>query len=223
MDEKKLKLRMPLAPVVEDKECRSAYDKLLAEFNELDVVKVEGDSFISESDKVLPLKEYNERISAYTARRDEYNRQFTGRIEMMEDVKKNIAEIRSRMASASDEMERIDKWFDEKWGDECPIGIPENIDLMFENPEEWKRQSEECSRRFNEWNADQQKVFEVEMRFHKCFTDLCNEQSKFEEIQKKADAAFEDAMRRTLANGVVMTDEELAEYEKTGKIPDREA
>ena len=223
MDEKKLKLRMPLAPVVEDKECRSAYDKLLAEFNELDVVKVEGDSFISESDKVLPLKEYNERISAYTAQREEYNRQFAGRIETMDDVKKNIAEIRSRMASASDEMERIDKWFEEKWGDECPIGIPENIDLMFENPEEWKRQSEECSRRFNEWNADQQKVFEVETKFHKCFTDLCNEQSKFEEIQKKADAALEDALRRTLANGVVMTDEELAEYEKTGKIPDREA
>ena len=117
MDEQKLKLRMPLAPVTEDAECRSAYDKLLAEFNELDVVKVEGDSFISESDKVLPLKEYNERISAYTARREEYNRQFAGRIETMDDVKKNIAEFRSQMASASDEMERIDKWFEEKWGD----------------------------------------------------------------------------------------------------------
>jgi len=216
MENKKMTVRPPLAPIADNAKCKEQYEKLLAEFAELEKLRVKDvDSFIRSEDPVLTLGEFNIRVSAYTQRRDAYNADFSGMIETHDDVRKNIKEIHRKMDENRAKEAPLQKWFDEKWGDECPLPMPENVDLVVDNPEEWKRQSEECRRRYEEWSADEQKIASCDLEFTTLFSALYAEQCKFEDIQKAADAAFEDMAKRTLADGTVMTDEQLAEYNKT--------
>ena len=120
----KLTLRKPLAPKGDDAECKAAYEGLLKEFNELKDWKVEGIDYISSKAHAVSLEQYNARIGEYAARRDQYNEKFAGRIETIEDVRANIKKLRERFEALSKESEDIQKWFDEKWGDEEPSPFP---------------------------------------------------------------------------------------------------
>ena len=81
--------------------------------------------------------------------------------------------------------------------------------------EEWKRQSEICNRRFNEFWDDQMKVSDASSAPLKLWTEQYEEECKFEELQKAADEAFEYVAKHMLADGSgrMLTDEELAEHE----------
>ena len=215
-DKDKLVLRKPLAPTGDNEDCKAAYDKLLSEFNELDRLKVEGIDFISSFDEkgtVVSLEKYNERVDQYTQRRDAYNEKYVGQIETMEDVKANIQKIKDAMATIEDGEKQI-KAFAEKWGDEIPSPWPDDVDLMFNNREEWNRQKKACQERYDSYMADMNKLSASGHEFSIRFNDLINEERKFEEIQKEADAAFDYMARHTLVDGTVLTDEELAEREK---------
>ena len=213
----KLTLRKPLAPKGDDAECKAAYEELLKEFNELKEWRVEGIDYIPSTDKphVVSLEQYNARIGEYAARRDQYNEKFAGRIETIEDVRANIKKLRERFEALSKESEDIQKWFDEKWGDEEPSPFPEDESLMERDIEEWKRQSEICDRRFKEFWDDQMKVSGASSAPLKLWTEQYEEECKFEEIQKAADEAFEYTAKHMLADGSgrMLTDEELAERE----------
>lgn len=220
----KLALRKPLAPKDEDAECKTAYEELLKEFNELKEWRVEGIDYISSSDKkhVVTFVEYNTRIGEYTARRDQYNDKFAGRIETIEDVRANIKKLREQFEAASKAGDDIQKWFDEKWGGEEPSQFPEDTGLIERDIAEWKRQCEICSQRFEEFCNDQMKVFDATSTPLKFWVEQYEEECKFEEIQKAADEAFEYTAKHMLADGSgrMLTDEELAEREaaKRGKI-----
>ena len=214
----KLTLRKPLAPKGDDAECKAAYEGLLKEFNELKDWKVEGIDYISSIDKAhaVSLDKYNARIGEYTARRDQYNAKFAGSIETIEDVRANIKKLREQFEAASKASDDIQKWFDEKWGDEEPSPFPEDDSLMERDIEEWKRQSEICDRRFKEFWDDQMKVSDASSAPLKLWTEQYEEECKFEEIQKAADEAFEYTAKHMLADGSgrMLTDEELAQREK---------
>ena len=213
----KLTLRKPLAPKDEDAECTTAYEELLKEFNELKEWKVEGIDYVFSSDKehVASLEQYNARIGEYIARRDQYNAKFAGSIETIEDVKANIKRLREQYEAASKASDDIQKWFDEKWGDEEPSPFPEDDSLMERDIEEWNRQSEICDRRFNEFFDDQMKVSDASSAPLKVWAEQYEEECKFEEIQKAADEAFEYTAKHMLADGSgrMLTDEELVERE----------
>jgi len=216
MKDEKMVIRPPLAPIADDPKCKEQYEKLHAEFVELEALKVKDvDGFIHDEDVVVTLEDFNSRVAAYTQRREAYNAEFVGLIETRDHVRANIKEIHRKMDENRAKEEPIQKWFDEKWGDEYPLPMPENANLMLENPEEWERQCEECERKFEEWDADHKKVFACQTEFTDLFELLYAEERKFEDIQKAADAAFEDMAKRTLADGTLMTDEQLAEYNKT--------
>ena len=220
-DKDKLVLRKPLAPTGDSEDCKADYEKLLAGFNELNKLKVEGIDFVSsfdEKDVVVSLENYNERVGEYTKLRDVYNEKYAGQIEAMEDVKANIRKIKEQMAAASEESDNQQKAFDKKWGSqEIPSPFPDDTNLIFENPEEWKRQSESCRAKFNLYHSDMMKVSEAGSAWAKLFSSLVDEERKFEEIQKEADEAFDYIARHTLADGTVLTDEELAEWERRKK------
>ena len=213
----KLALRKPLAPKGEDAECKAAYEELLKEFNELKEWKVDGIDHVFSSDKthVVSLEQYNARVGDYAARRDQYNEKFAGRIESIEDVRANIKRLREQFEAASKASDDIQKWFDEKWGDEVPTPFPEDDSLMERDIEEWKRQSEICNRKSKEFWYDQMKVFDATSAPLKVWTEQYEEECKFEETQKAADEAFEYTAKHTLADGSgrMLTDEELAERE----------
>ena len=211
----KLTLRKPLAPKGDDAECKAAYEELLKEYAELKDWKVEGIDYISSKAHAVSLEQYNARIGEYAARRDQYNEKFAGRIETIEDVKANIKRLREQFEALSKESEDIQKWFDEKWGDEEPSPFPEDASLMERDIEEWKRQSEICNRRFNEFWDDQMKVSNASSAPLKLWTEQYEEECKFEELQKAADEAFEYVAKHMLADGSgrMLTDEELAEHE----------
>ncbi len=214
----KLTLRKPLAPKSDDAECKTAYEELLKEFAELKEWKVEGIDYVSSSDKehVVSLEQYNARIGEYAARRDQYNEKFAGRIETIEDVRANIKKMGERYKALSRESEDIQKWFDEKWGNEEPSPFLEDDSLMERDINEWKRQSEICNRRFNEFWDDQMKVSNASSAPLKLWTEQYEEECKFEELQKAADETFEYVAKHMLADGSgrMLTDEELAEREK---------
>ena len=212
----KLTLRKPLAPKGENAECKAAYEELLKEYAELKDWKVEGIDYISSKAHAVSLEQYNVRIGEYAARRDQYNEKFAGRIETIEDVRANIKKLRERFEALSKESEDIQKWFDEKWGDEEPSPFPEDDSLMERDIEEWKRQSEICDRRFKEFWDDQMKVSDASSAPLKLWTEQYEEECKFEELQKAADEAFEYTAKHMLADGSgrMLTDEELAEREK---------
>ena len=214
----KLTLRKPLAPKNDDAECKAAHEELLKEYVELKDWKVEGIDYISSTDKAhaVSLEQYNARIGEYAARRDQYNEKFVGRIETIEDVKANIKKLQERYEALSKESDDIQKWFDEKWGDEEPSPFPEDESLMERDIEEWKRQSEICNRRYKEFWDDQMKVHDASSAPLKFWVEQCEEERKFEEIQKEADAAFDYTAKYMLADGSgrMLTDEELAEREK---------
>ena len=216
----KLTLRKPLATKDEDVECKAAYEELLKEFNELKEWKVDGIDYVSSSDKehVVSLEEYNARIGEYATRRDQYNEKFAGCIETIEDVKANIKKLREQFEAASKASDDIQKWFDEKWGDEVPTPFPEDTSLMERDIEEWKRQSEICNRKSKEFWDDQMKVSDATSTPLKFWVEQYEEECKFEEIQKAADEAFEYTAKHTLADGSgrMLTDEELAEREAKG-------
>ena len=211
----KLSLRKPLVPKGEAAECKAAYEELLKEFAELKEWKVEGIYYVfgSDNEHVVSLEEYNARIGEYTARRDQYNEKFAGRIEIIEDVRANIKRLSEQFEAASKASDDIQKWFDEKWEDEEPSPFPEDDSLMERDIEEWKRQSEKCDRRFEEFCDDQMKVSDATSTPLKFWAEQYEEECKFEEIQKAADEAFEYAAIHTLADGSgrMLTDEELAE------------
>ena len=211
----KLALRKPLAPKGDDAECKAAYEELLNEYAGLKDWKVEGIDYIPSKVHVVSLEQYNARIGEYAARRDQYNGKFAGRIETIEDVKANIKKLREQFEVLSKESEDIQKWFDEKWGDEEPSPFPEDDSLMERDIEEWKRQSEICDRRFKEFCDDQMKVFDASSAPLKFWTEQYEEECKFEELQKAADEAFEYVAKHMLADGSgrMLTDEELAERE----------
>ena len=213
----KLTLRKPLAPRGEDADCKLAYEELLKEFTELKEWKVDGIDYISSSDKehVVSLEEYNTRIGEYATRRDQYNERFAGRIETIEDVRANIKKMGERYKALSRESEDIQKWFDEKWGNEEPSPFLEDDSLMERDINEWKRQSEICNRRFNEFWDDQMKVSNASSAPLKLWTEQYEEECKFEELQKAADETFEYVAKHMLADGSgrMLTDEELAERE----------
>lgn len=219
----KLTLRKPLAPKGDDAECKAAYEELLKEYAELKEWRVEGIDYIPSTDKphAVSLEQYNARIGKYAARRDQYNEKFAGRIETIEDVRANIKKLRERFEALSKESEDIQKWFDEKWGDEEPSPFPEDESLMERDIEEWKRQSEICDRRFKEFWDDQMKVSDASSAPLKLWTEQYEEECKFEEIQKAADEAFEYTAKHMLADGSgrMLTDEELAEREVAKKYP----
>lgn len=216
----KQKVRKPLAPIAENAKCKAQYDALLAEFAELSKLQVKDVDYISpfNSNPVVTLEEYDTRLAQYNLRRDAYNLEFDGMIETRDYVRANIRKIRDEMDAQHKEETTIKKQFEEKWGDDIPSPMPENVDLMFENPKEWGRQSEECKRQYEEWDRDSKKVNAIQRRFTDLFSALYEEECKFEDIQKEADAAFEDMARRTLADGTVMNDEQLAEYERKQKV-----
>ena len=139
----KLTLRKPLVPKGEAAECKAAYEELLKEFAELKEWKVEGIDYVfgSDNEHVVSLEEYNARIGEYTARRDQYNEKFAGRIEIIEDVRANIKRLSEQFEAASKASDDIQKWFDEKWEDEEPSPFPEDDSLMERDIEEWKRQA----------------------------------------------------------------------------------
>ena len=213
----KLTLRKPLVPKGENAECKAAYEELLKEFNELKDWKVEGIDYISSIDKAhaVSLDKYNARIGEYTARRDQYNAKFAGSIETIEDVRANIKKMGERYKALSRESEDIQKWFDEKWGNEEPSPFLEDDSLMERDINEWKRQSEICNRRFNEFWDDQMKVSNASSAPLKLWTEQYEEECKFEELQKAADETFEYVAKHMLADGSgrMLTDEELAERE----------
>ena len=213
----KIALRKPLAPKTDDAECKSAYEELLKEYEELKELKVDGIDHAFDSDKahVVSLEQYNARVGDYAVKRDRYNEKFAGRIETVEDVKANIEKIHERMSAASKASDDLQKWFDEKWGDEAPSPFPEDDGLMERDIEEWKRQSEICDQRFHEFWNDQEKVSAASLAPLQIFKEKCEEESKFEEIQKAANEAFEYVAKHMLADGSgrMLTDEELAERE----------
>jgi len=216
MDTNKLIVRPPLAPIAEDAKCKEQYEKLQAEFSELDKLKVKDvDGFIRDGDPAATLEEFNRRVEAYTQRRDAYNTEFAAVIETRDHVKANIKEFWRQEDCIREEEARLQKAFDEKWGDEIVLPMPENTDLMVDNPEEWERQSEICRRRYEEWSAEEEKLRDLQSKSTELVCAVIAEQNKFEDIQKAADAAFEAMAKRTLADGTVMTDEQLAEYNKT--------
>ena len=189
----------------------------MKEYAELKEWKVDGIDHVSGSDKehVVSLEQYNARVGEYAKRRDAYNEKFAGRIETAEDVKANIKKIHERMSGASKASDDLQKWFDDKWGDEAPLPFPEDSGLIERDIEEWKRQSENCSRRSKEFWQDQEKVYAASLAPLQIFKEKCEEESKFEEIQKAADEAFEYVAKHMLADGSgrMLTDEELAERE----------
>ena len=222
----KIPLRKPLAPKTDDAECKSAYEELLKEYEELMELKVDGIDHAFDSDKahVVPLEQYNVRVGDYAAKRDRYNEKFVGRIETADDVRANIKKINERMQVASKSSDDIQKWFDDKWGDESPSPFPEDGGLMERDIEEWKRQSEICNQRFHEFWNDQEKVSAASLAPLQIFKEKCEEESKFEEIQKAADEAFEYVAKHMLADGSgrMLTDEELAEREAANRNRSRE-
>ena len=159
----KIALRKPLAPKTDDAECKSAYEELLKEYEELKELKVDGIDHAFDSDKahVVPLEQYNVRVGDYAAKRDRYNEKFVGQIETAEDVKANIKKIQERRDAVDKANGDFRKW----------------LQLLEEE---------------------------------------CEEESKFEEIQKAADEAFEYVAKHMLADGSgrMLTDEELAQREK---------
>jgi len=213
----KLSLRKPLAPKGEAAECKAAYEELLKEFAELKEWKVEGIDYVfgSDNEHVVSLEEYNARIGEYTARCDQYNEKFAGRIETIEDVRANIKRLREQFEAASKASDDIQKWFDEKWGDEEPSPFPEDDSLMERDIEEWKRQSEKCDRRFEEFCDDQMKVSDATATPQKFWAEQYEEECKFEEIQKAADEAFEYTAKHMFADGSgrMLTGEKFAERE----------
>ena len=217
----KLTLRKPLAPKDEDAECKTAYEELLKEFNELKEWRVDGIDNVSSSDKehVVSLEKYNARIGEYAARRDQYNEKFAGRIETIEDVRANIKKLREQFEAASKAGDDIQKWFDEKWGGEEPSQFPEDTGLIERDIAEWKRQCEICNQRFEEFCNDQMKVFDASSDSLKLWVEQYEEECKFEEIQKAADEAFEYTAKHMLADGSgrMLTDEELAQREAAAK------
>lgn len=214
----KIALRKPLAPKTDDADCKIAYEELLKEYAELKEWKVDGIDHASGSDKehVVSLEQYNARVGDYTAKRDRYNEKFAGQIETAEDVRANIDQIHERMSAASKASDDLQKWFDDKWGDEVPSPFPEDSGLIERDIEEWKRQSEICSRRSKEFWQDQEKVYATSLAPLQLFKEQCEEESKFEEIQKAADEAFEYVAKHMLVDGSgrMLTDEELAQREK---------
>ena len=214
----KIALRKPLAPKTDDADCKIAHEELLKEYAELKEWKVDGIDHVSGSDKehVVSLEQYNARVGEYAKRRDAYNENYAGQIETMEDVKANIRELKAKMAVAREEGDKQQKAFDAKWGDQIPSPFPEDVDLMFNNPDEWKRQSELCEKQYDSFTADQEKVSASLDEFFSLFRSCCEEESKFEEIQKAADEAFEYVAKHMLADGSgrMLTDEELEEREK---------
>ena len=211
----KLTLRKPLTPKGDDAECKAAYEELLKEYAELKDWKVEGIDYISSKAHAVSLEQYNARIGEYAARRDQYNEKFAGRIETIEDVRANIKKMGERYEALSRESENIQKWFDEKWGNEEPSPFPEDESLMERDIEEWKRQSAICDRRHKEFWDDQMKVSDASSAPLKLWTEQYEEECKFEEIQKATDEAFEYVAKHMLADGSgrMLTDEELAERE----------
>jgi len=212
----KMTVRPPLAPIADDPKCKEQYEKLQAEFAELDKLQVKDvDGFIRDGDPVATLEEFNRRVEAYTQRRDAYNAEFAAVIETRNHVRANIKELWGQEKYLREEGKRLQKAFDAKWGGEILLPMPENTDLMFDNPDEWKRQSETCQQRYDEWSAEEEKIRDLQLKSTKLVCAVIVEQNKFEDIQKAADAAFEDMAKRTLTDGTVMTDEQLAEYNKT--------
>jgi len=180
----KMIVRPPLAPIAEDMKCKEQYEKLLAEFAELEALKVKDvDGFIHDEDPVVTLDEFNGRVAAYTQRRDAYNTEFAAVIETRDHVRANIKELWRQEDCLREEEARLKKAIAGKWGDERTAGEAKLYDLL--------------------------------SRSNKLICAVLDEQCKFEDIQKAADVAFEDMAKRTLADGTVMTDEQLAEYNKT--------
>lgn len=190
-------LRKPLAPTGDSEDCKADYEKLLSEFKKLDKLNVEGIDLIpsfDEKDTVVSLEKYNERVGEYVKRRNAYNEKYAGQIETMEDVKANIESLEKEMHTVSEECDRIKNEFLEKWGNK---EIPEPL-------------TDEHIRFMN----DMFKSSEPQRTWSRLFSAKCEEERKFEEIQRAADEAFEYAAKHTLADGTVLTDEQLAEREK---------
>ena len=166
-------IRKPLAPIRAEEDCKTEYEKLLTEYNELKAWKVEGIDLVTpfhEKGVVVSLKEYNDRIGEYTQRRDTYNENYVGQIETVADVKANIKKLNEALEAAENEA--------------------------------------------NESRHDREKEIAANHQFLNVFHSISEEESKFEELQKEADEAFEYVAKHTLVDGTVLTDEELAEREK---------
>ncbi len=133
----KLTLRKPLAPNGENAECKSAYEELLKEFNELREWKVDGIDYISSFDKphVVSLEQYNARIGEYAARRDLYNKKFAGSIETIEDVRANIKKLREQKDAADkvDDRSALVTLLVDEYEEECKFEeIQKEVDAAFE-------------------------------------------------------------------------------------------
>jgi len=217
MENEKMTVRPPLAPIADNAKCKSQYEKLLLEYEGLEKLRVKDvDSIINirRDNPVVTLEDFNNRVAAYAQRRDSYNAEFSGLIETREHVRANIEELCRQDREVIVEEARLKKEFDEKWGDDIPRQTPINVDLMFDNPDEWGRQSKICKQKYAEWSVEEKRIRDLQAKGSALFCAVIAEQKKFEDIQKVANAAFEDAARRTLIGGTVLTDEQLAEREK---------
>ena len=180
MNDKKMTVRPPLAPIVENAKCKAQYLRLEAEFAEFDRLKVRDfDDCIHDGDPVVTLEEFNGHVAAYTQRRDAYNTEFAVDIETRDHVRANIKELRRQLDSVVEEEERLQKEYDEKWGDE----IPDEVD------------------RLKEQLADVNKLSSLSSKSHALLCAALLEERKFENMQNAANALFADMAKRTLLDG----------------------
>lgn len=211
MDTKgKLTLRKPLEPIDDDVSCKAEFASLMVEYEALEKLKVKEEAlFHVDGETLVSLEDYNKQVAAYSTRRDEYVNRHTQHVETIDMVRAKIKSLKVRLKKAHEESSALRKRFEEKWGDEIPLPVPEDEDLVINDPIEWQRQSEACHRRWEEWCSDDASRREVDGNAWALFVEIFAEQCKFEEIQKEADAAFEYAAKHTLADGTVLSDEEL--------------
>ena len=182
MNDKTMTVRPPLAPIVENEKCKEQYEKLQAEFAEIDRLKVRDvDICIFDGDSVVTLDEFNGRVEAYMQRRDAYNAEFAGDIETRDHVRENIKELKRQLESVLDEEERLQKEYEEKWGDEVP--------------DEWDRIKEQ-------W-ADDNKLSSLSSKSRALLRAALLEGRKFEDARITANALFAYVADRTMTDGTI--------------------
>lgn len=187
MNDKKMTVCPPLAPIAENAKCKEQYEKLEAEFAEIDRLKVKDvDICISDDDTVVTLDEFNGRVEAYMQRRDAHNMEFAGDIETRDHVRENIKELKRQLESILDEEERLQKEYEEKWGDE----IPDELD------------------RFKEQMADEDKLSSLGRKSHSLLCRALLEERKFEDMKNSASELFAVVADHTRMNGTI--EKELA-------------
>jgi len=217
-------LRKPLAPIlpangVEDemhKRRMKEYENLLAEFNAIKELRQglnEWNASKLTSEELKARKdEHENRFAAYKAAREDYNRRNDGFIETMEMVKANIERLRERMHKCAEEV-------NEDVGDPPDFPIrPFRWDYKTDEQfEAAKKDYDEKMRIYDEWHAKLSECSKRGDASTHAMMEFLEEQDKFKEIGDAFDKAFEDMARRTLVDGTVLSDEELAQREAAKK------